>query len=642
MRRTLKHNARTEVPTRHIAFDCETRPVPIEGRPGACVHRLLLGRALFWRWEGGRATRPDWLTFRRGQDFWTWALRHADPGHTLWVWAHNLGFDLSASRAWELFECGDLRLFCPPPARPADGATGKQKKAWQGAICTEDPPCFFSARSANGSRVVACDTLNWAPISLAKIGEALGIRKVPMPGEIASEEDWERYCTRDVEITQALVCRLLRLAKEVDWGNWRYTAAAQAMQLYKHRCQTVPIVVDTDPHHKELERLAYHGARSEVYFNGAVIEASVWGLERMAGVPDGVPVLPRGPTYRLDTVGAYPAAMHGKLYPVSYLRTEYDLAPERLADYLRGLGAVAEVVIDTGGEAFPCRRPDRTYWARGRYVSHLAGPELKVALDLGVVRQVRRVNLYALGEPFTEFVDACRHARRQYEEAGEALAARLMKLIANSLHGKFAQRSHRWELRPDVAAPQPWGVWHQRCPETGRVRTFRAIGWAAQEKLAPGESDDSFPAIAAYCTSYHRLHMRALKWAAGERDVVYEDADSLHVTHSGFLALQKRGWIDGERLGALRVESVAKIAVYHAPKHYQWDAERVCSGLSRKAVQDERGQWHQTEFTGLEALLNHGLPAGPVTYDQAKETPAGQVPGRVNPDGWVDPVRLTQ
>lgn len=640
MKRRMQENRRTEVPTRHIAFDTETRPVPIADRPGACVHKLFIGHAVYWHWQRGRPTRADALTFRDARTFWDWAYGKAEPKAALWLWAHNLGFDLSAVRAWEEIEDGSLALYATGRETAAiDGAPAGGKK-WQGALCAEDPPCYFRARTRAGALVVGCDTLNWCNAPLAEIGALLGIDKLPAPGELGTDDDWLAYCARDVDIVRAAVCKLLTMAKECDWGNWRYTAASQALQLYRHRCIDAPIVIDTSPDHKELERLCYHGARREVYFAGAVLEGSAGGLERFHGVPAGVPCLFRGPVYQLDMASAYPAVMADHLYPLSYKRTEYDVRPARLREYMRGLAACAEVVVDSGSEAWPCRRPDRTYWARGKFVTHLCGPELIRALDLQCVREVRRVNLYTMGDPFGRFVYAITGLRGRYEALGDQFATRVCKLLANSLHGKFAQRAHRWEMRPDVPSPQPWGTWHRRNRDTGQVETYRSIGWHVQQQTPRGEAEGSFPALSAYVLAYHRERMRQARIVAGDRDTLYEDADSLHVTHSGLLALQKRGWVDDKCIGRFRVVRAAKVALYRGVKHYQLDGELVCAGLSRKAVSDGKGLWQQTDFTGLEALLSHGCPPGPITVDVVKHAPEPCVPGRINPDGWVDPLLI--
>lgn len=641
MRYRLKHNAQTEVPRHHVVFDCETVPVPSPGGSGACLHKLFVGTALYWRFEEGRATRPRPLVFRDRSTLWNWILRLTHPKYSLWVWAHNLGFDLSAARFWELIECRDVHLsraagpFATPMGMPSEG------RAFQGSLCTEDPPCYVHCQTRAGASLKLVDTMNWLPCSLAAIGAALGLDKLPMPGEGATDDDWIAYCHRDSEILHKAVCLILSTCLVRDLGNFRFTAASQSMSLFRHRCYTSPIDLDTDPVPKELERAAYHAPRSEVYFAGACVRGSIQGLEALAGVPADLPSIAKGPVYRLDMNGAYPAVMRDNLYPVRYLNTAHDLTPERLEERMAALGAVADVTCDSGCDPWPCRKPERTLWMTGRVRCQLCGPELLRALRMKYVKTVHKAQFYALAAPFAAFVDTVWSWRQEALAAGDALGAKMAKTIANALHGKFAQRAHGWELKPAVPAPVPWGVWHDRCPDTGRVRTWRAIGWHSQLKSAETECASSFPLIAAYTVAYHRERMRDAASAAGYRDVLYQDADSLHVTHSGYLSLEQRGWISDTAMGKFKIDKVANIAIYHGLKHYQFDAERVCAGLSRKAVLDSRGLWGQTEFLGLDALLNHGMPMGPVSYEVFKALPRAAVPGRVRSDGWVDPYRET-
>lgn len=637
MRRFLKANHRTEVPRHHVAFDTETVPVPSGHGNGACTHKLMIGRAVYWEHRAGRVTRERWLTFTHERTFWDWVYSLAMPGRCLWVWAHNLAFDMSVVRIWQELECRTLLLSTAPECSQVGPGQKHGSGRWKGALCTEDPPTYIHAKTAQGASLKLCDSLNWIMAPLAELGKMLRLDKLDMPGEAASDADWLAYCARDVEILQRAVCKLLDTVREEDLGCLRYTAASQSMQLFRHLPGHEQVAIDDRPEIKALERQSYHGPRCEVYYSGACIAFDRCGLENFMGVKERMPCLTRGPVYRLDLNAAYPSVMRDNLFPVAYDRALYQPSPADLLGHMRASCACADVTLDTGCDCYPVRTEKRTLWALGKFRTQLCGPELLRALQSGAVKAVHTAQIYTAGRPFAAFVDKVLGWRSWALCSGDKFGAKLAKVIANALHGKFAQRGHRWELLPGEKSIQPWGVGFHRDPETGAVVTRRYVGWNVQEERRGEESDDSFPLIAAYTTCYHREAMRAAVTVAGLRDVLYEDADSLHVTQAGFDMLQRRNLIHDSAPGKFKVTGVAQVAVYHGLRHYQMDGERTCAGLARKRHVDARGLWCQDKFLSLDAMLAHGMPAGPVSYEEHNPEPSASLPGRTNADGWVDP-----
>lgn len=638
MRYRLAENKRTELPRHLVAVDTETVPVPHPHAEGTCTHRLMLGRAVYWRWDQGTVSRERWVSFRSARKFWEWAYDLARPKQTLWVWAHNAGFDLTTLRIWEEIECGQLRLRECASTSACGSGSGATSHVWSGAVCTEDPPFFIHARTAQGASVKFCDSLNWCLAKLEDIGRWVGLEKAPCPGELSTDLDWYEYCTRDVQILQRLVCRILEECRKNHLGNFRFTAPGQSMQLFRHLPRGCELTIDTRPGPKRLQREAYYGPKCEPRYAGAVIPAGAAGLEALAGVPRGYPTLAKGPVHCLDLNSAYPFVMRHNQFPIRLLSVHRDISPKLLRARMECLGAVARVKVDSGSLALPRRVKGRVVWMRGRFITTLCGPELIRALDFGSVMAIDEAQLFTLDRPFAAFVDHVLAWRQRARGEGDAFGAKLAKLIGNSLHGKFSQRAHRWEMRALVAAPGPWGVFHKRDPHTGRALTYRSVGWNVQEKMDGEEHPASFPALSAYTTCYHREHMQKAIFAAGERDVLYEDADTIHVTQAGLRALERLGWIDPEEPGKFRVEKSTDRVVYHGAKHYEWGGERVCAGLKAKGFVTAEGLWQQEHFLSTNAQLSVGMPIGPVSYEVQKELPGRDIPGRVAPDGWVYPL----
>src|SRR6185369_10487601 len=159
---------------------------------------------------------------RRRHDQDSWAERTYGDFHSpleLWSWvdartqarartvcvAHNLAYDLRLTHALTVL--------------PALGWTLKAIRLDRGqAWCTW---------RRDGRTLVMIDSMSWVPVALDKLGELVGIAKLPLPGWDDSEAAWEARCRRDVEILAAVMRRLMEWVREDDLGNFKPTGAGQ-------------------------------------------------------------------------------------------------------------------------------------------------------------------------------------------------------------------------------------------------------------------------------------------------------------------------------------------------------------------------------------------------------------------------------
>lgn len=640
MRRIMKHNDTTGTPSNHVVFDCETFPTSVPDNPNRHCHRLRLGVARAFRVERGKVCRRSELVFRTGEEARRFLLSRVSVRNPLWIWAHSAGFDLTAIGFWELFESGELRLNMPAREVSTPGGGTKTVKERPGMFVSMDPPTIIRAYTPGGATVWAADTLNWFMEPLTALGDAVGLPKLAMPADAATDEEWLTYCRRDCEILERVVVDLLSFVRDYDCGNFRATAAGQSVSLFRHRCMTCDITIDDRVELKALEREAYYGGRREVYFRGFVASPGVAQVEQLAGVPAGVPTLLRGPVYQLDLTAAYPSVMAGNLYPVRYHKSRGEHSPGKLRDDMAAFGACAHVRLNCQMHSFPVRSNGRVIQAIGRFGTTLCGPELLRALESNNVEHVHSSQLYSLDRPFDEFVRAGWEMRQSFAAEGRKLYEKLAKHLMNSLHGKFGQRMHKWDLLPGLVAPMPWGSYTTYDCATKAIQIRRSIGGQVQQQNEQVEKADSSPVISAYATAYCRERMHRLRATAGRRNTLYEDADSLHVTQEGFANLDRAGECGAADLGRLRTVRVGASARYVGPKDYQIDDVVVMGGVSRKAVEDDAGRWHQTDFARLDAVLSGPPPAGPLCEDRTLERPVHPVSARITASGWTEPLEL--
>jgi hypothetical protein len=633
----LRKNASTGQPGSILVLDTETRPQKIGVSGKSKLHKFRLGHAIAWRVEKGQQTRRKEIAFNNRKRFWEFLEMQTDQKRPVWVFAHNLPFDLTVMGFWDRLAAKDFSVSEPDERlnlrikaafdihnmemlrRRAGGKKAdlplQKVKRHHGFMCLQDPPTILSLWTRSGRRVVFLDTLNWFRCSLAKLGAQLGLPKMDMPDFDEWAEVWQAYCKNDCLILERAVQNLMAWIKTEDLGMMRYTASAQAMAAYRHKFLVHPICFHDQPETKELERAAYYGGRAWVFKHGLV----------------------EGPVHVLDVNSLYPSVMLGNAYPTKLISHEVFNEPENPNNLQLGLNQCATITVQTG-RSLPCRLHGQgVRYLAGRFNTSLAGPELDEAVRLGEVVAVHSRATYACSYLFDAYVKYFWRARQAYAKENSHVYADLCKLLLNSLYGKFGQWSPQWEDEPGHRWVKPWGTFEEKVAGEENARLYRAVGWNNQRRQIDREKADSFPAIAAWVTSHGRLKMDRIREAAGPRNVYYQGVDSLHVSDEGFwkLACVEHGLPDG--LGSLRSVGTYTHAEYKGPNDYVLDGEIKRAGRKGDAVDLEDGSWEQVNFERLKGIIAEQPKDGII------ETSEHLIPepcfshGRIGSDGWVQP-----
>jgi hypothetical protein len=483
--------------------------------------------------------------------------------------------------------------------------------------------------------VVFVDSLNWCYQSIKKIGAKIGLPKLEMPGELGDDKDWLEYCWRDTEILEQLILRILRLHKSNDLGNLRWTAAGQSVASWRHGRMDCEIVVGHAAHIKSAERKSYYGARHRAFFQGLVCPEKTDGLGALSGAGEGDATAYAGPLYRLDLTSAYPTIMGRRDFPTRYRYRELRPSKATIESVLDNQECCALVSIQSETIEYPIQIKKQTWHAVGALTTYLAGPELREAWRMGHVREIHELFVYDRGRPFATWSEWIVGLRQLMKSEGNELESDIVKSIANSLYGKFAQRGIGWETVPGAVAPTQWGAYSSHDLQRHIYTHYRAINWIPQRYSDVAEPDGSFPIISAYVTSYFRLLMSSIIDACPYRSVYYEDADSIHCTGAALSTLRNLGWVSDSAPGMLRVVDSAQVVRYLGPKKYTWNGKLVCPGVSSRAVIDPRGLWHQTEFARLDAQLARGKPVGPESSERTIDVGVDDVGRGVSSGGWL-------
>lgn len=587
--RYIGGNKGSEGPSNLIFFDTESRQTKTKGPLPITSHSLRLWTAIHARLEGGRSVSRTVARGKTPAEFWQFVDKHSQPTRRTWLFAHNIGFDLTMLRFWDEMDKGTFTLK-PLPRRSADGQYSGEN-SWSGKLVIDHGITFIVVRNGRKTYTMV-DTCNYWPRKLWKIGDEYNLPKLDMPDPKASDDDWFVYCLRDTEIVEVAVTTLITSWVSAKCGVFKPTAASLSFTNWLHTCdvrtpdgKSVDMVVKQGAEWHELERAAYFGGRVQPFYFGQL----------------------QGPIYHVDVNSLYPYVMREHQFPrrfVDYGRftTIADLR-RKTACY----GAVANVLLRTRIDTYPVRVQGRQLHLCGSYWATLCGPELQRALRDNHIVRVGSVQYYSLAPLFRGWVDYW--FRRKLEAGrvggGGAGEREFCKCILNSLSGKFAQHGRYWVDVPGKVALERWGGWGGGPPpqsileqfgepgtvqdETDNKRTgkqrfnYRGIAGHVQVLLDDMEPRHAFPLVSAYISSYAREFMYAILCSLPPRSAFYMATDSLLLSKRGYRALCRRGLVDDERLGAFRLVSVYSSLEIKGSNNYVADGKLVCAGLEGKA-----------------------------------------------------------
>ena len=609
VRRAIQGNQSNERPHQLVFFDTETTTATHEG--DWLELPLQLGYAERVRWQSGRGkwSEPTGHDFDTREGFWTWLEDQAVRKKLLWVFAHNFaGFDLKVmggfeeliGRGWKLTK---LIAECPP---------------------------FVADFEKDGKKLRLIDSLNYARMPLAKIGEALGLPKMEDPGE----EDVEArrvYCRNDVAILRSFICGLIDFVQEHDLGNFSLTMASQAMNAWRHRFaphytarngrENVKVFPSL-PEESLFERKAYMAGRTEAFYIGHV----------------------EGPVHSFDVNSLFPAVMRDNLFPSQIARSGDRLPPQRAKALLdKGLGLICEVVIDTDRPWYPQHDGERMVYPVGRFTTYLCTPELALALDSGHVVSIGRWQSYRMVDLFSTYVEYFYERRQEYKSIGNDLYQLICKVgFLNSLYGKFGQKVPEWtdvtgtEEADFVPAFLTYVIVKD---EDNPPRHYRRIGNLVErrEPVSRDTARNAFVAIAAHVTSYARVALLHGITTAEPSNVYYCDTDSVYTNDEGAQRLLSAGLVDQSKLGSWKHEGTQDSIDIHGPKDYAWGTERKIKGVRKTAEQIAPNEFMQAKFQGFKGSLRAGATDIMLIRYEKKVLRRVYLKGVVGDDGWVTP-----
>ena len=590
----LKGNKAGQLPHSCIWFDTETKPFKIS--PTETGQKLVFGWATHqYTKEGHTWTKPAWFRFETADSLIEWIESRLFEKTRTYVFAHNYHFEVPVLNLFDLME----------------------RHGWDLQRTIIESPPFIVAFGKNKRTLEFLDTGNWWLHSAAKIGESVGVPKLPFPDSEAPKDVWDTYCRNDVEIIRVACLRWFEFIQRYDLGGFARTLAGQSFKAYRHRFMNHTIFIDDHEQATSLGRRAYHGGRTECFYVGRLNQR----------------------VHVLDINSQYPYVMGVEDYPTKKIHHSRLCTVSELSRWLREFAVVADCDIATDSPQYAHILNDKICFPVGKFTEALTTPDLKAALEQGHIRRVNRVAIYEKAPLFRDFVSELYRLRLEAGQAGDEVMRYNLKILLNSLYGKFGQAGRVWKT-VDHTEDRSLGVWDELDAETGKLYSWRRFAGIIQVREKEPESYESFPAIAAHVTAYARRKLWSYFCEAGHSQVFYCDTDSLFVSDIGFQKL--RHSIDVTRLGALKLESTLEWVHIYGLKDYQTPDRRVTKGVRAKAEWLDESTVVQEQWTKLPGLLRRGSLTTPIITQVTKHLRRTYDKGTVTPSGLVEPLVLAE
>ena len=578
-------------------------------------HTLRIGCALAYRYEKGKRTRVQDITFRTVGEFWQLVRSRLNSRRPVWVVGHNLAYDLGILNGWKVL-CG--------------------KEYTQEKVCISGT-MFYVKGTLNGCGLNFLDTVNYYHCSLAYIGKSVGTPKMEMPDVLDSDDVWIRYCRNDVEVTALAIENIITFTRKHMLGPFQPTIASYAFAAYRSRFMRENVLVHDYRDSLALERNAYYGGIVDTAYVGTV---------------------PAECIYELDVCSMYPSVCRYDL-PTYHWCNSKRIGVDRIQELRKDYMVFADVTLANCKLPYPVRGKKGTYYVTGTFRTALAHPELMEAIDNGYVKTVHFASWYKKVPIFKEYMEFFVKHKIDYADAGNDAFANVCKLFANSLYGKCGQQTPKWQVWGKEALQtleqihglpegklsdyydSPPDLYHTEAyvylPGIPYEVQIRCLFGDVEIHVGEWESRDSCPAIAACVTSYARVLLRSYQRIAGSGHWYYSDTDSIWVDGTGLQRLLNAGCVRKQQLGYLDYKDTHFIMDVHGPKDYATDLVCKRKGIRGNALPTEDGGWEQLQFPGALQQIQDDVDGTVCVKHIVKHLHRNITRCRVLPSGYTRP-----
>lgn len=510
----------------------------------------------------------------------------------------------------------------------------------------------------NGDRhFIWLDTMNFARDSLKNIGKELGIPKTepsggkihPVTGErIWSAKEWNEiptekmsvYCRNDVFIVRSFVLEWINVLHELNLGRFCKTIAAQGLTSYcmtgmcpleksskvvngkKEKPKGI-IVIHHNDRAIELERKKKQGGRCEIFFKGKRV---------------GKFLLP-------DFASLYPHIMKTQRLPYALISALIEPTMKEFETVYKDKSKLIIVDADVYmKEPVIPVKTDKLRFSVGYVRVSATNPELDLLYETGgKVLKVYAMNVYkSYMGLFSDWVDKLFAKRLEYKAQGKNAFQYMVKILLNSLSGKWGQENEEWEKVLDKDGneieinPNELG-WEtevvidtdEKGNETGthvlKIKKQLGFEWVKSKNKKLGFNTCLF--IYDFVTAYGRTILYRAIRVAGVGNYFMSDTDSILVNEVGMKNLEMAGMVNttGKKiLGMLESEDTFNYIELRGLKDYTLitiEGKTIVKtkGVRLDAKEIGKDLYEQKKFNKPASLINKGISVGVIVETIKKD-----------------------
>jgi len=591
--RRLRHNNRNVIPSDCLFLDTETDQ-RIDGK--LTHHTFKLGAINHVRLSSDFKMVADvWKEFTEADLFFASMLGASRANSHLWVYGHNIHFDLQALGFFERVK----------------------KTAWRVSFLYEKGMVFILALKFNDRKISFVSTTNYFDASLKELGHMIGLEKLEVDFDKVSETDLMTYCRRDAEIVKCAMLSYFKFIRENNLGMNSYTRSSQAFNAYRHRFLKHEIFLHDCKEVKLLERSAYHGGRVEAFFIGHK----------------------EGEEYvKLDVNAIYPFVMREYLYPCRLSDYQTNIDKKTCAELLKNYLAVARVNIETDEPLYPIRHEGKLVFPVGAFEAFLCTEGLYTALYKNHLVKIHEIALYEPADLFSSFVNTLYALRLRYAAEENIIMVYLVKKMMNSLYGKFGQYKSLGKIESNEVS-ELFCSMTILDKVTGKRWHESYVSGTTITDEGKEESPNSYPAIAAHITEHARFNLWRLMEKAGRENVFYCDTDSLITQKS--ITEKLKDELDPIVMGKLKIEESANTLDIFGAKDYKLGDKQKIKGVPKNAEVWGDGVYKYDTWLKLKGHLQKDNSKDFIVRRTIKKLSRIYDKGEVQKDGRVIPLRFS-
>lgn len=381
------------------------------------------------------------------------------------------------------------------------------------------------------------DTMNYYPFSVKEMGRILNHPKLETPKYIIEQRmprddersEIEAYNIRDSEITYRFAVFLQDSFNRMGC-KMRMTAASTALDLFKRKYLLRPMFQESlDVIEKQYK--AYYGGRVEVFKRGLIKDC-----------------------YYYDFNSLYPSVMRNE-YPDISTSTYREKGRQDIIDDYHGISEVKIICPDDINiPLLPMRQTEKLVFPTGVFKGWYSHIELRRAMEIGykIIDIGEQIYYTRSHHPFKGYVEDLYSIRKAKKEAKDS-SELIIKLLMNSLYGKFGQKIHGKEQVFHLDSLTKEAI--DKMDKTGKVmisgdylyHISRDVGFISSHIM---------PIYALYTTAYGRIKLFD---AMRDKEVIYADTDSI---------VTPMRMAESKELGEVKCEYEIDEGIFIKPKMY--------------------------------------------------------------------------